>query len=191
MNLIPLWVHHFGKRTAWSHICQFVQFSVHKSYTARKITLLSNGNFEENMDLSCIYLAVHPTFFTALNFNGIESIPLNTTLWSLTSCKDSRLVAASQKGLGSRCFIQLAKQLAAVCFKANCKGNCHLVTNNFFFDRAIRSMYYVDTLAIVGGIGGLFASLARNFAPLHNSLEVNADLKWTIEEKHNLWSKSL
>ena len=126
MNLIPLWVHHFGKRTAWSHICQFVQFSVHKSYTARKITLLSNGNFEENMDLSCIYLAVHPTFFTALNFNGIESIPLNTTLWSLTSCKDSRLVAASQKGLGSRCFIQLAKQLAAVCFKANCKGNCHL-----------------------------------------------------------------
>ena len=47
-----------------------VQCSIHKSYKMRKWTTSCIGNFEENMDLSCMYLAVlhNPPNISELRF---------------------------------------------------------------------------------------------------------------------------
>ena len=58
-----------------------VQCSVHKSYKTRKWTSSCIGNFEENMDLSRIYLAVPKYcthFFVNLNFSCFST--MNTKL---------------------------------------------------------------------------------------------------------------
>ena len=44
---------------AFVWICNLAeQFHVHKSYKMRESTLSCIGNFEKNIDLSCIHLAV-------------------------------------------------------------------------------------------------------------------------------------
>ena len=39
------------------------QFHVHRSYETHESTMLCVGNFEENIDLSHIYLAVHKIYY--------------------------------------------------------------------------------------------------------------------------------
>ena len=72
------------------------QFHIHKSYKTRESTLSGIGNFEGNMDLSGIHLAVPPDFSdlpTALKRRGrgyyVDTIvsPLQTALYSVIEKK--------------------------------------------------------------------------------------------------------
>ena len=64
-----------------------ISCSVHKSYKTRKWTSLCIENFEENMDLSRIYLAVHITDCTSPGFLDFPPALFQERIGNIVTCK--------------------------------------------------------------------------------------------------------
>ena len=63
------------------------QFHVHKSYKTRESTMSCNGNFEENIDLSHIYLAVTVNLIQSckqVTFYAISCVTNNIVVYCLS-----------------------------------------------------------------------------------------------------------